>query len=174
MTEMWDIYDADKKPTGEKRPRGSYLADDEYRLAVQVWIRNTQGCWLISRVETKSHPLMWETTGGCVVAGENSLQGALREAWEELGVQLDPEKGFLYRTFRSDRPQYSFPGFLDVWVFENDTPIEQVVLQPEETCGARWATAQQILDMMDRGEFISMKRRPYHKDLFAQYDGLTF
>ena len=173
--EMWDIYNADKVRTGESRPRGSYLADNEYRLAVQVWIRNSKGQWLISRrVPEKSNPLMWETTGGCVIAGEDSRQGALREAYEELGVHLDMKKGYLYRTFRSDRPKYSFPGFLDVWVFENDTPIEQVVLQEGETCGAKWATAEEILAMMERGEFVSMRRRPYYKDLFARYDGLKF
>ncbi len=162
--EMWDIYNRDKVRTGEKRPRGSYLADDEYRLAVQVWIRNSKGQWLISRrAESKSNPLMWETTGGCVIAGEDSLQGALREAREELGVQLEPEKGRFYRSFRSDRPQYAFPGFLDVWVFENDTPIEQVVLQEEETCGARWATAREILDMMESATLIMKHFKPVSK-----------
>lgn len=36
---------------------------------------------------------MWECVGGSVVKGEDSLQGAIREAKEEVGVDLMPENG---------------------------------------------------------------------------------
>ncbi len=35
---------------------------------------------------------MWECVGGSVVKGEDSMQGAIREAKEEVGVELNPEK----------------------------------------------------------------------------------
>jgi 8-oxo-dGTP pyrophosphatase MutT (NUDIX family) len=36
---------------------------------------------------------MWECVDGSVVKGEDSLQGAIREAKEEVGVDLNPENG---------------------------------------------------------------------------------
>ena len=36
---------------------------------------------------------MWECVGGSVVKGEDSLQGAVRETKEEVGIDLNPESG---------------------------------------------------------------------------------
>ena len=38
----------------------------------------------------------WETTGGSALAGDDSLTAALRETKEELGIDLDPQKGVLF------------------------------------------------------------------------------
>lgn len=38
-----------------------------------------------------------------MVAGETSLQGALREVKEEAGITLEPEKGYLFKTFRREK-----------------------------------------------------------------------
>jgi hypothetical protein len=56
-------------------------------------------------------------------------------------------------------------------MFENDTPREKIVLQPEETCDAKWATAQEILAMMGEGTFSRVR---YCKALFEKYDGIRF
>jgi 8-oxo-dGTP pyrophosphatase MutT (NUDIX family) len=36
---------------------------------------------------------MWECVGGSVVKGEESLQGAIREVKEEVGVDLELSNG---------------------------------------------------------------------------------
>ena len=43
MAELWDIYDADRKPTGKTIERGQPLPDGYYHIAVQVWIRSRDG-----------------------------------------------------------------------------------------------------------------------------------
>ena len=47
-----------------------------------MWIRNSKGQYLISQrsANRPTYPLMWECVGGSVVKGEDSLQGAIREA----------------------------------------------------------------------------------------------
>ena len=62
---------------------------------VHVWIRNSKGEYLISQrsANRSIFPLMWECVSGSVVKGEDSLQGAVRETKEEVGVDLLPEKG---------------------------------------------------------------------------------
>lgn len=45
---------------------------------------------------------MWECVGGSVIKGEDSLQGALREAKEEVGVDLLPKKRASCFVKRSD------------------------------------------------------------------------
>lgn len=167
MAELWDIYDADRNLTGRTVERGQVMNDDEYHLVVQIWIRNCRNEWLISkRSAGKSHPFKWEPTGGAVLAGETSLQGALREVGEELGVELSPDAGWLFASFKREKPSWENPGFLDVWVFEAEVEIESIRLQEDETCDAKWATEEEILQMIEKDEFIPMKVHPYYKDVF--------
>ncbi|MDY6017360.1 MAG: NUDIX domain-containing protein [Oscillospiraceae bacterium] len=91
-------------------------------------------------------------------------RAALREAKEELGIELCPENGYLFKT--AIRQYRNFPDFLDIWVFNQDFPIESVVLQAGETCGAKWASSEEILEMKKNGEFIPMNVYPYLKELF--------
>ena len=170
MAELWDIYDADRNLTGRTVERGQAMKDDEYHLVVQIWVHNRNGEWLISkRAAEKDHPFKWEPTGGAVVAGENSFQGALREVEEELGVVLAPEAGELFASFKREKPTWENPGFLDIWVFEAEVDLKTIHFQAGETCDAMWATEQIILDMIESDEFIPMKRHPYYKELFEKY-----
>ena len=167
MAEIWDIYDRDRNLTGRTIRRGEPMTEDEYHLVVSVWIRNAKGEWLLSRrAENKSHPLKWEPSGGSVLAGEDSLTGALREVREELGITLNPSSGKLFRSFRRDKICWENPGFLDIWVFDAQFPIEAVILQKEETCGAKWASEAEILRMIESGEFVPTQEFPYHEELF--------
>ena len=157
MSEIWEILDASGEKTGRIIERGQPMYDGEYHLAVHVWIYNKRGEWLICKrsPEKKSFPNVWEACGGAAVAGDDSLTAALREAKEELGVALDPGKGRLLKTIIHENQHP--PGgscMADVWIFAHDCPIEDIILQPGETCGARWENPGAIRAMMASGEFI--------------------
>ncbi len=96
MTELWDLYNGKREKTGRILQRGKPIPKGFYHLTVSVWIMNNQGQYLISqRHPNKSYPLYWECTGGSVLASEDSMQGALREVKEELGIELDTRNGKL-------------------------------------------------------------------------------
>lgn len=132
---------------------------------MHIWIKNSEGKWLISkRTPNKNYPLLWECTGGSVVAGEESLSGALREVREELGIELDVRKGYLYKSIKRE----IYNDFCDVWSFECDRDINDVVLQEGETCDAMWASGDKILEMIQSGEFISIDNMQYVPDLLRE------
>ena len=158
MAELWDIYDKNRNKTGRMVERGQPMAEGEYHLAVHVWIGNRNGEWLISKrsPEKKISPNIWEACGGAALAGEDSLTTALREAKEELGLALDPGKGRLFTTVIHENQHP--PGgscMADVWIFSHDCPIGDIILQPGETCDARWENADAIRDMMASGDFFN-------------------
>ena len=103
--ELWDLYNENRELLGRDHIRGEEIPEGCYHLVVHVWIRNSKGEYLISRrsANRPSFPLLWECVGGSVLKGESSLQGALRETQEEVGLQLSPADGKLVRSVIRDR-----------------------------------------------------------------------
>ena len=84
---------------------------------------------------TRRHPdkawgLQWENTGGSVVAGEDSLHGALRELREETGLVADPEHVRLLSSEKTDR------FFFDNYLYLCPEREPRLTLQPEEVVEA--------------------------------------
>lgn len=152
MKEMWDLYDRNRNMLDRKVERGTKLNDDEYHLVSNAWIRNSKGKFLISqRVEWKSHPLVWECTGGSVIMGEDTYQGAIREVKEELGIDVsNVPYAFVGTTTRYYK---NCPDILDVYIFEIDISIEKVTFQKEEVNDVKWATKDEILELYNSGKF---------------------
>lgn len=168
MAEIWDIYDKNRQLTGLTVERGKPMKQDQYHLVVDVWIINSKGEWLISkRTPNKHFPLMWECTGGSAISGEDSITAALREVKEELGIDLDRNKGKLFTT--GIRQLREFPDFKDIWVFEHDCNIDNVVLQEGETCDAMWASSDKIKELIAAGDFVPQTAIPYINPLFDKY-----
>ena len=94
--ELWDIYDADKKPTGRTMKRNDWcLKDGEYHLTVLGVIARPDRTFLITkRVMTKQWaPGAWEVSGGAAQAGESSKDAVLREVCEETGLDVSKADG---------------------------------------------------------------------------------
>jgi len=95
---------------------------------------------------------MWETTCGSAIIGDDSLKAVLREVNEEISAILFPKNGNI--LFRLKRQHFDFPDFVDVWLFKEEVDMTEVIYQPEEVCGAKWATPNQIQSMIESGEFV--------------------
>ena len=162
--EIWDVYDENRNKTGRFVERGRLTwRQGDYHLVVHVWKRNSKGEWLIDRrTPRKTDNLggLWETTGGSAIAGDRSLDAALREAKEELGLELLSGNGRLFHSY-INKGFNGYTGFMDVWVFDCDCSLEDIVLQESETCDVMWASGDKIKKMMENGEFISREIYPY-------------
>lgn len=163
INELWDILDENGRLTGRTAERGKPMKDDEYHLVVHVWIKNDKGEYLITkRTSNKTYPNMWETTGGSAVTGDNSLQAALREVKEEIGIDLNPSNGrCLFRLKR----QHETCDFVDVWLFNENIDLNKIVYQPDEVNDAKWAYPEEIILMIEKGEFVDVFT--YLNELFS-------
>jgi len=97
---------------------------------------------------------MWECTGGNAVAGDDSLATALKEAKEELGIILEPRNGRMIRH-RLRCGVVECHGLVDVWLFRQNVDISTVVLAPDETRDAMWASREAINRMIGEGAFMT-------------------
>jgi len=150
--EIWDLYTRDRQVTNETHIRGEKLPPERYHLVVHVWIKNSRGEWLISQraASRPTFPLKWESVGGSVTAGEDSLTGAIREAKEEVGVDLDPMQGRLVNSTVREH----FQDIKDDWVFLYDGPIDLKNATTDEVADMRWMTVTEIRQLFDAGELV--------------------
>ena len=92
---------------------------------------------------TRTFPIKRECTGGSVLSGETSLQGAIREVKEELGILLTPgSEKLIYQTRREN-----VQDFYDVWLFHRDIKIEEMRLQETEVVDVQWVSSDKLFEM---------------------------
>lgn len=149
--EAWTVYDADRIPTGATMYRGDAFRPGDLQLVVHVCVFDGAGRLLLQRrAEDKQlWPGRWDVTaGGAVHAGETSAEGAQRELFEEMGLELD---------LSVTRPAFAFHfrrGFDDFYLVTADPRIEDLAVSNPEVTAARWATRKEVRDLGGRGEFV--------------------
>lgn len=145
--ELTDVYDSDKRRTGEIIPRSEWK-EGKYRLVVQMCIFSGDRMLIQRRsMGKRSFPGLWDTSAaGQVDAGEESHEGAKREIFEELGLEYDLSESDLYVSIRLPHV------FNDVYLLEYNG--EDITIQRSEVDSYAWATEDEILRMIETGEFI--------------------
>jgi len=135
--EIWDLYNENRELLGKDHVRGEQLPIDGYHMVVHVWIRNSKGEYLISQrsANRPTYPLMWECVGGSVLKGESSIEGAIRETKEEVGLDVEPERGkLLFSKIRGNDVKYeckAFNDIMDVWLFNYDGELQLEAAEPD-------------------------------------------
>lgn len=154
MQEIWDIYDNQRIKTGRTMIRSHQFEDGDLHLVVHLCIFNINGELLIQQrqMDKEDFPNMWDiSVGGSALAGETPQQAIMREAQEELGISFD---------LSETRPQFTInfeEGFDDTFLVIADVNLNDLSLQEEEVQAVKWASRQEIFQMMADEKFI-----PYH------------
>lgn len=153
--ELVDIYDAQHRRTGRSMERNGKVGPGDRLLIVHVCLFNSRGEMLIQkRQDTKDrYPGCWDVSaGGFAGSGEDSVDCALRELSEELG--LKPEKDRLH--FLLTEP---FSYVLDdFYLLRGDYDVNSLTLQAEEVSEAAWAGWEEISAMLTDGRFVDYDR----------------
>ena len=156
--EIWDLYTKDRESTGRDMIRGEAIPEGCFHLVVHVWIKNNEGEYLISQrsADRPTFPFKWECVGGSVLKGETSLEGALRETEEEVGLLLSPADGRLvYSKVRDVVEGVRFGDIMDVWLFRYDGPVDLGKALSNEVAQTKWLKKDQIQELYNTGEFVN-------------------
>ena len=141
--ELWDLYDENRVKLGKTMVRGEKQPDGVYRIVVHACIFNSQGEMLIQQRQPfkSGWSNMWDIT---VVE---------RELFEELGIDM---------SFAGIMPALTVNVegvFDDIYIaVSDDIDISMLKLQYSEVKEVKWATRDEILNLIKMGSFI-----PYHK-----------
>ena len=161
--EVLDLYDGRKNKLNKTYIRNNGEPKvGEYKQSIHIWLINNKGELLIEKrsMTMRSNPGKWAFVGGVPDAGESSLEGAIREVKEELGIELKQNNVELLISFKREH------DFVDVWVAQDNTELKDVILQKSEVSNAEWVTIDKLEKIIDDGEFVPSINLYY--DLFKK------
>jgi len=162
VIERWDVVDQDRRPLGKTHVRGEQLAAGTYHTVIEVFTFDVNGNVLLSqRHPDKTYPLLWEGTGGSVLAGETSRDGAVRELREEIGLSVEAEQLEWVATLR--RATY----FLDLYRYQTDAPLQldELILQEDEVVAVRLVDWSELIAMDDLVPSVRERLLRFESDL---------
>ena len=162
--EIWDLYDRDAKKTGEtwERTYGSFrlIPEGKYHMVVDILIKHVDGTYLLTKrhPDKDVYPGYWEASaGGSAVSGEEQLEAAKREMFEETGLKSD--NFTLVNHSFSDKSHSMFYSYLAVVDCDKDS----VVLQEEETVDYKWVDRDGLNEYINSDLAIQSHNNRYKK-----------
>lgn len=149
--EEWDLYTDERKYSGLTTKRGVKVPSGLYRLSAHVVIFNHQNEMLIQRRQKGIYKSLWPnlwdiSAGGSVKAGESSKEAAVRETFEELGLNIE-----------INQPAFSFPwleGISDLYLFKKEIDLKMLKLNKKEVQEVKWASKEEVLYLLKANEFV--------------------
>ncbi|MEI0517386.1 NUDIX domain-containing protein [Brachyspira murdochii] len=162
MTEIWDVYNRNKQKTGRIHQRGLPLRKNEYHIVIHAWVVNSND----EVIMTKRHkskkicPNKWECTEGSILTGESSIEGAIREIKEEIGLSFEKEEGIFLTSFILERSK----TIIDAFMFRRDVKLEELTLQENEVSEAMIVDREKYFEMCKNKKIVSSIR--YFYDIY--------
>lgn len=161
--EILDIFTRDGKLIGAK-PRSECHVKNPgfYHRPSWIWIYNSNGEILIQKraMAKKNWPGYFDMpAAGHVDSGETPLEGAIREAKEEIGVNFKPED----LEFAFEYIQDSSWELGQVFFAKCDKKAEEFKLQEKEVELVKWLSFDEFKKLFYSDEFVGYEKA--YKDL---------
>ena len=136
--EYFDILDENGNKTGKTKLRSEVHRDGDWHKAIHICIINDNGDILLQRrcASKDSNPNMLDIScAGHLIAGDDSLSGAIRELKEELNLDIKQEQLQYIKTLkRSSKYTETFINneFDDLYILRTNKSIDDMKFQEEE------------------------------------------
>ncbi len=155
--EIWDLYNGKREKLGREHVRGERIPDGMFHLVVHVWVRDSNGEYLLSRrAPTRpTYPLLLECVGGSVLKGESSLEGAMREVYEEIGIRPKPSLfRHVHTKLRDTINGVRFGDIMDVYILEYDGDADLAAAPTDEVSETVRVTREELNALWQAGKLV--------------------
>ena len=141
MDELIDILTPEGKSTGKTALKSEAHKNGWFHATAHIWFFTSDKKILLQKraLTKKVFPGIWDiSVAGHIGAGEEVLEGAKREVFEEIGLILE-DKDFIKIGTRIHQVNHE-NGIQDnehhhIFIAELKTPISELTMQPEEVAG---------------------------------------
>jgi isopentenyldiphosphate isomerase len=145
MIELIDVLTPDGRPTGACKPKTDIHRDGDWHRAAHIWIVSLDGRVLIQRrsLRKENNPGLWDVSAaGHLSAGESAIDAAVRETFEELGLELKRDELKFVATLREscvlNNNTYYDNEFHEIFLARRDVDIASLKLDPKEVAEVKW------------------------------------
>jgi 8-oxo-dGTP pyrophosphatase MutT (NUDIX family) len=152
--ELWDVYDENLNLIRSNfRRRVDELAEGEYHLGIQLWIKRSDGKVLLTQRSEKKdkHKLKWECTGGAVQMGETPIIAMQREVKEEIGLDINTDEVKFIKLLKKEESH----AYINVFMLEKDITLEDITFNDGEVIDAKFVDRAEFNDMYEKGEIVN-------------------
>ncbi len=136
---MIDVVTPGGEFTGKTLPRDKIHENGAWHRTVHIWVCDQKGSVLLQKrsAEKDSHPSMWDVScAGHIESGDTSINAAIRELDEELGIAAEPGELYLLctlpSTFVLQNGRFIDNEWVDVYLLRKDIASISLKLQKEE------------------------------------------
>ncbi len=156
--EIFDLYDKDFNILDQKMVRGTTNEKGQYHLITHIWFKNSEGKYLIQQRNKKTDriPYLWAATGGAAVSGDNSINTAIKETYEELGIKLEAEQFSLLKRYFCDDEKANY--ITDLYIVKDDILLNSLKLDTVEVRDVAYKTMTEIKEMIKNNQFWNYER----------------
>ena len=103
--------------------------------------------------EKSMFPDIWDLNMGHVTAGEKSIEAAVREMNEEIGLTIQfHEMSFVDRIVRHD-----INHIIDIWKIKKDLDIRELELKGDEVSEVKYVRKSELVSLLEDAS----NNRPY-------------
>lgn len=150
MEEFFDVLNEKGNFIGKTESREKCHKEGLWHKAVVVFIINSKNQVLLQRRSPNKRmwPNMWDVTaGGHVLAGEFGFEAIIREAKEELGIELNKnEMTFLGSSISTNnKADIINKHFNEYYIVNKDLDETRLTLQKEEVSEVKWIDKNDII-----------------------------
>lgn len=154
MEEILNVYTRDGKLIGTRTREECHSKNPGfYHKPAWTWIYNSNGEILVQKRASskKTLPNYWDMPcAGHVVAGETSIQGAIREAKEEIGLDIKEEEcKFMFEYIQENCWEIGQVFFVKI-----DKNIEDFILKEDEVSEVKWLSFEEFKKMLYSKEWV--------------------
>lgn len=166
--EVFDVLNEWGEFTGKTATREECHKEGLWHRAVYAFIIDTRGNVLLQKrsANKKLWPNLWDiTVGGHVDSGEFGRQALIREAKEELGLEIsdDDIKYLLGSTSINEQGNIVNKHFNECYLITKNIDISEIVLQKEEVEEVKFFSKDELLKRIDNNyEGLTDKTGPWN------------
>ena len=151
MEEKFDVLNELGEFTGKIATREECHAKGLWHRAVYAFIIDDNGNILLQKrsANKKLWPNMWDVTvGGHVDSGEFGRQALIREAKEELGIEINDDdiKYLVGSTSVNNQGNIINKHYNECYLITKNIDVSEIIVQKEEVSEVRYFSKDEVLE----------------------------
>ena len=139
MTEWIDVLTESGAPANRRKSKADIHRDGDWHRAAHVWIVTPEHRVLLQKrsLAKENWPGLWDVSvAGHVSAGESAVDAAIREAREEIGIEITASElrhiGTVIERCVLNNGSYLDNEIHEIFVCEREVDLKALTLDPKE------------------------------------------